>query len=222
MTDFRVTKDSKTSEMKYRIKLQEQENLILYLKNQAESLENRYMENLNKMRKEVIETQENCEKQKNNLIYGYEEKIRKLEENLTSLERKYEMEITKNKAFEEEIEGVKKKKVSIEKEFEEKNKNLKEYYENKNKNHDNALETITSKFEEFKKRTRNEHEQTLALVKKEAENSVGEMRKEIEEKMQKIKILEEEVVKERLGLAQKESQLNFLLKAKEEENEKSY
>lgn len=214
-------RETRSSEMKYRIKLQEQENLILYLKNQAESLETRYLENLNKMRREVIETQESCEQQKAAILQQNEEKIQKIEEKCAVLQRNYEEEHEKNTKIEEELRECREKLKGFQKETEENTRNMREMYENKRKIHENALETLNSKLEEFKKRTKIEQEQNLQTLKQENDRCVGEMRRELEELVRKNKGLEEELVRERLGLAQKETQLNALVRAKEEENEKS-
>lgn len=221
-SEYRVNKESKSFEMKYRIKLQEQENLILFLKNQAETLDNRYMENLNKMRKEVFETQEAFEKQRIGLNQQYEDKIKRLEDKVNQLERKCDTEITKNKVFEQELDDLRKKKVSNEKDYEEHLKVLKENYENKSKFHETSLENLNAKLEEFKKRTKFEHEQILENIKKEREMEIITIKKEVEDKMKKIKVLEQEVLKERIEVSHKENQLSFLLQSKEEENEKSF
>ena len=222
INEYRNTKDNRSSEMKYRIKLQEQENLIIFLKNQAENLENRYIENLNKMRKELLETQETFERQKMGLNQQYEDKLRNLEERNRILERNYEGELSKNKGLVKELDEIHKIKTAIEREYEENVKLLKENYETKSKVHENSLENLNNKLEEFKKRSYQEHEQNMNNVRKEAENAINSMKKEVDEKMSKIKGLEQEVMKEKLEVSHKESQLNFLLKSKEEENDKSY
>ena len=103
LNDFR---SSKTSEMKYRVKLQEQENLILYLKNQAENLENKYMENLANMRKELLDSQEILAKQREEMKREFEEKYRQLEEKEKIVQREKDLEMGRCKALEEEIEKM--------------------------------------------------------------------------------------------------------------------